>query len=214
LIGDQGELAIQLELDENGVANVIEYSLPLSNDKFSEKELRDAYLDASRSSWETDGHSSKVLSSYFSRVLGETSKAELDARMKWARTRQQARFEPSASKEKARMTERLNMLKRESASVPSLHSGGSNHHQKGKTCKRCLAVKRAQKAQEVGLTTQIPKASAFAATKKKYKPVHLKVNPVLAALPKEFRILREIKGDPLAEMPVLSTNPPDFTPTG
>ena len=100
MIGDQGELAIQLELDENGVAKVIEYSLPLSNEKFSEKELRDAYLDASRGSWETDGHSSKVLSSYFSRVLCETSKTEVDTRLRWARTRQKARFVPSASKEK------------------------------------------------------------------------------------------------------------------
>ena len=33
-------------------------------------------------------------------------------------------------------------------------------------------------------------------------------------LPAEFRIKREIIGDPLAEMPKLSTNPPDFEPTG
>ncbi|THU76821.1 hypothetical protein K435DRAFT_556836, partial [Dendrothele bispora CBS 962.96] len=49
---------------------------------------------------------------------------------------------------------------------------------------------------------------------KKYKPVALKVKPVLTALPEKFRIVRDIKGDPLKEMPTLSTTPRDFEPTG
>ena len=48
----------------------------------------------------------------------------------------------------------------------------------------------------------------------KYKPVALKTRPVVQELPAEFRIKREIIGDPLAEMPRLSPNPPDFVPTG
>ena len=44
----------------------------------------------------------------------------------------------------------------------------------------------------------------------KYKPVALKMRPVVQELSAEFRIKREIKGDPLAEMPKLSPNPPDF----
>jgi hypothetical protein len=48
----------------------------------------------------------------------------------------------------------------------------------------------------------------------KYKPVALKTRPVVQELPAEFRIKREIIGDPLAEMPKLSPNPPDFSPTG
>ena len=48
----------------------------------------------------------------------------------------------------------------------------------------------------------------------KYKPVALKTRPVVQELPAEFRIKREIVGDPLAEMPKLSPNPPDFIPTG
>jgi hypothetical protein len=48
----------------------------------------------------------------------------------------------------------------------------------------------------------------------KYKPVALKTRPVVQELPAEFRIKREIIGDPLAEMPELSPNPPDFVPTG
>ena len=48
----------------------------------------------------------------------------------------------------------------------------------------------------------------------KYKPVALKTRPVIQELPAEFRIKREIIGDPLAEMPKLSPNPPEFVPTG
>ena len=48
----------------------------------------------------------------------------------------------------------------------------------------------------------------------KYKPVDKKVKPVVQELPAEFRIRREIKGDPLAEMPMLSPKPPDFEPPG
>ena len=51
-------------------------------------------------------------------------------------------------------------------------------------------------------------------TGKKYKPVDKKVKPVLGTLPEEFRVVREIIGDPLADLPVLPTSPPEFTPTG
>lgn len=49
---------------------------------------------------------------------------------------------------------------------------------------------------------------------KKYKPVDKKVRPVFVLGPEEFRIVRDIKGDPLAEMPELPVNPPEYTPTG
>jgi len=50
--------------------------------------------------------------------------------------------------------------------------------------------------------------------KKKYKPVAQKVRPSQLTLPERFRILREIRGDPLASMPNLSPISPLFTPTG
>ena len=57
-----------------------------------------------------------------------------------------------------------------------------------------------------------PVAEVYA--NKKYKPVAQKVRPVLGTLPEKFRIERHIDGDPLANMPKLSPNPPPFTPTG
>jgi hypothetical protein len=49
---------------------------------------------------------------------------------------------------------------------------------------------------------------------KKYKPVALKVRPVIGELPDKFRIIRNIIGDPLGDLPILSPNPPAFKPHG
>ena len=45
---------------------------------------------------------------------------------------------------------------------------------------------------------------------KKYKPVALKVKPVLGTLPERFRITREIIGDPLKNISRLLEQPPEF----
>ena len=49
---------------------------------------------------------------------------------------------------------------------------------------------------------------------KKYKLVALKVKPVLGTLLERFRIIREIKGDSLKDIPKLLEKPPDFIPKG
>ena len=50
-------------------------------------------------------------------------------------------------------------------------------------------------------------------TGKKYKPVALKVQPVETKLLSRFRITRNIKGNPLKDIPTLSANPPPFVLT-
>jgi len=47
---------------------------------------------------------------------------------------------------------------------------------------------------------------------KKYKPVTLKVKPVLRTLPEKFRIIQDIREDPLKDLPILLERPPDFVP--
>ena len=47
---------------------------------------------------------------------------------------------------------------------------------------------------------------------KKYKKVANRVNPIKAIVPEEFRIVRRRHPDPLADIPILPTHPPDFTP--
>ncbi len=59
---------------------------------------------------------------------------------------------------------------------------------------------------------EVPK-QVFAATKK-YKKVADKIRPVYQELPDKYRIVRDIKGDPLKNMPMLSKQPPEFVPTG
>ena len=49
---------------------------------------------------------------------------------------------------------------------------------------------------------------------KKYKPVARKIRPIETELPSRFRIIRDIKGDPLETLPHLNPRPPDFEPTG
>ncbi|KAI0326317.1 hypothetical protein GY45DRAFT_1221638, partial [Cubamyces sp. BRFM 1775] len=49
---------------------------------------------------------------------------------------------------------------------------------------------------------------------KKYKPVAKKVRTSKGPCPEQFRIERNITGDPLANMPQLNPRPPRFTPTG
>ena len=51
-------------------------------------------------------------------------------------------------------------------------------------------------------------------TKKRYKPVAQKVRPVVTQLPGKYRIVREIQGNPLEDMPVIEKVPPSFKPTG
>jgi hypothetical protein len=57
-------------------------------------------------------------------------------------------------------------------------------------------------------------ASVFLTQKRKYKPVAKKIKPVVTHTPEIYRIHRKIEGDPLADLPILQTNPPPFLPTG
>lgn len=49
---------------------------------------------------------------------------------------------------------------------------------------------------------------------KKYKPVDQKVRLIKGILPEEFRIIQDIKCEPLDEIPILDPNLPDFESMG
>ena len=74
------------------------------------------------------------------------------------------------------------------------------------------AASKPPRAQTYTILNARPPLAIFAG--KKYKPVALKVRPVETELPSRFRIVRNIKGDPLKDMPVLPTHPPAYKPTG
>jgi len=47
----------------------------------------------------------------------------------------------------------------------------------------------------------------------KYKKVEDKIRPVPAVMPEEFKVRRTFPNDPLSNLPVLPTHPPEFVPT-
>ena len=63
----------------------------------------------------------------------------------------------------------------------------------------------------ISSTDSIP--PVFTRMKKKYKPVLQKVRPLVTNLPDWFRIVQNITGDPLENMPKLNPRPPSFVPT-
>ncbi|KAI0958351.1 hypothetical protein AcV7_004191 [Taiwanofungus camphoratus] len=89
------------------------------------------------------------------------------------------------------------------ASLPNLSSSNSLNR-----------ASTSQLLNSIHLTSSTSTHKTYTATKKKYKPVVLKTRPILGAVPEQFRIIRNIKGDPLSIMPVLSADPQPFEPTG
>jgi len=81
-------------------------------------------------------------------------------------------------------------------------------HQPSTVGKAVVAVEEDNK--KVSLE-EVADVACFA---KKYKPVALKVKPVLGTLSERFRIIREITGDPLKGLPKLPEHPPEFSPKG
>jgi len=81
-------------------------------------------------------------------------------------------------------------------------------HQPRTVGKTVMAVKENNKKVNLEKVTDIV---CFA---KKYKPVALKVKPVLGILLEKFRIIREITGDPLKDLLKLLEHPPEFSPKG
>jgi len=81
-------------------------------------------------------------------------------------------------------------------------------HQPGAARKAVVAV------EEDNEKVSLEEAADTVCFAKKYKPVALKVKPVLGTLPERFRIIREIMDNPLKGLPKLPEHPPEFSPKG
>ncbi len=93
-------------------------------------------------------------------------------------------------------------------SFPTKHQGRRVTHSRSHSVEahgRCVTSKE----NAHGKATEV-----FLKTKKKYKPVAMKVRPIAGTLPQHFCIMRNHAGDPLEGMPELSKNPGLFVPTG
>jgi len=80
--------------------------------------------------------------------------------------------------------------------------------QPGAVGKAVVAVEKDNKK------VSLEEAADAACFAKKYKPVALKVKPVLGTLPERFVIIREITGDPLKGLPKLPEHLLEFSPKG
>jgi len=81
-------------------------------------------------------------------------------------------------------------------------------------CQPGAAGKAVVAVEEDNEKVVLEEAADMACFAKKYKPVALKVKPVLGTLPERFRIIREITGDPLKGLPKLPEHPLEFSPKG
>jgi hypothetical protein len=71
---------------------------------------------------------------------------------------------------------------------------------------------KARFASHISFSNVTPPLAIFAG--KKYKPITLKVRPVETELLSRFRIIHDIRGDPLENIPKLPMRPQDFHLTG
>ena len=75
-------------------------------------------------------------------------------------------------------------------------------------------LREAEEEEEVSVMKEGIVTRKGMVTKKKYKPVAKKVKPIIAELPGQYRIIRDIKGDLLENMLGLKNVPPPFIPKG
>ena len=188
MIPDQGEVAFTFEADSSGnPINIIGYGLPPNGTTFDRAGLRDAFLAANH--------------------FHET---ELDLSI----------INFGTSKKK-----REDLNKDPKELLEGYIMGEYKEHEEGD---ESILLSQAQGLREAiendaeirSSWNQVIRGHFLEQEEKrlslgaKYKPVALKVKPMLDQLSDEFRIERNITGDPLADMPVLSPHPPEFTPTG
>ncbi|KAJ4465143.1 hypothetical protein J3R30DRAFT_3724440 [Lentinula aciculospora] len=218
---DQGEVAIIFEVDECGEVKIDKYCLP-DKRKFTSDGLQNAYLVASLDATPHDRAAQKTLSSYLSSVYSGPSTTPLgvqvevpqfhpvnfvkllDMRKAKSPTRTPKTFENSDMilKTSEKWTDQI------SKTVSNFYF----HYTPLSSFIFKLSESELNDLYPSEAAVDFEPVSVLAA--RKYKPVAKKVKPIIGELPQKFRIIREITGDPLKDMPKLSTHPPEFTPTG
>jgi hypothetical protein len=198
---DQGEVAIVIQKNKDGQYEIVAYSTPVDGPSFETMEVRDLFLAASLDSRDYSKRDARVLDSYLTEVAGSCN-FRYKASLYQETTCKGVKLRHSEKENKEYVDQLLQRLSMESQTVPTLHSSKGPDSGIFANC-ACGNLANhpwdGERSQFVG---------------KKYKPVAVKVKPILDSLPDKFRIKREIIGDPLADMPKLDPNPPEFTPTG
>ena len=191
MIEDQGEVALTF-LYENGKLVIESYVEPETKKNFSKTEKKDLFLAAMAIHEDMESTTRTQINTYLSSVFAQDSESPKD---------------PTDTRVGAVGPSNQYFSQVTSDKSPSVLPVPDY----GKETPRWNQEKERQ-SNTSDKGNSIPVKETFPV--KKYKPVALKVKPILGELPQKFRIEREIKGDPLAAMPKLSTNPKPFVPTG
>lgn len=217
LIQDQGEVAIRIDLDEQGNFTIDGYKLP-DSEVFSTNELAETFVMAARPSIvENQPQAAEMLDQYINQQKGEDGTAVYCT---WRENIPNSRLYDSVpnSEKPSKKVE-----------TPNINIQHKPHQPKDslRTLKRVRRFEKHKKTTEEWKRSQpLPRYPKLKKDKegnkqyvlvrvygsRKYKPVAVKVRPVKTSLPEEYRVERNIIGDPLKDMPVLPTHPPKFTP--
>ena len=192
-------MCLQFGFGDDGELRVLAYALPKNGSKFTSEELKTNYLLASKESkaMKKDKKAAELFAQYTNaEKLSNDANGNPVPIMHW-----REKFYDGIETEDG-----------ETHDVADFNLGKAHRHDTAKSCYKCanLDFDREKNGSKVGDDIRV--LDAFAG--KKYKPVALKVRPVYAELPEKYHIKREIKGDPLENIPILPTNPTEFVPTG
>ena len=189
MIEDQGEAAIVIEVDKKMNSSPFITNLILAKEnRFDKKELKHIFLTASLEKEqfkEKKAGDKEVLRSYLTSV-----------------------YDPEIKKESGSSIY-LQVEEMKHDAVRSIKSYKQNPKKDEKVLAANMLVQLDKEDYQKDHYTPV---AVFAG--KKYKKVADKIKPIIGELPSEYRIERKIIGDPLADMPKLNPNPPDFVPTG
>lgn len=204
-------MALQFGFNEAGELEIQGYMEPRNGEAFTEDEVREAYVSASRSSEAMrSDHKARVLFNEFVKPNRKQRRAGVNYQVfTWdedvpehlAHMTEKKLNRGKIPKHRSTLNQKCTCCQTVEWIMSKDTKKGKSRNQKGKK----------QASNRVPATPTLIKR-VYAT--KKYKPVALKVRPVYTDLPERFRIQREIKGDPLKDMPGLATNPTDFAPTG
>lgn len=205
LIKHQGEIAVQIELDEEGQARIV--AVQLSDEKgFTMEETKMAFLSAAVPHIDKEEPAVQLFQDYSGQLATGVDKN------KGTYIVQVASRSDHESEADRRQPESVFMAQADD----HILNEERPKHTAGGRCECCRYAdwvepgfkenKTRADSVDVFQNVEMDVREVFAG--KKYKPVALKVRPVYEELPEAYRIERNITGDPLAGLIPLDPNPP------
>lgn len=190
-------MCLKFGLDKDGEVQVEGYCLPKDGKNFTKEELQVAYLMAASESksLEKDEKAKELLQMYTGVVPLGKDKEGVEIQVgTWK-------------------DEDLDAVEDEDGVVTPLASFGlAEGHcvNEEVVCHKC--AEEGFDREKNGSTSRMEGIVRAVLAGKKYKPVALKTRPIYTDLPEQYRIKREILGDPLEGMPELPVHPTPYVP--